>query len=358
MKMLKIVIDFDDCFAHFNSLAIKLANSEHNYDPPLSESEITSWKNEGRTSIIKDYYNDMRLYMMQANSIEKENIEVVKKLMQIADVYFMTAVYPHFMEQRITLIKSVLPELPTDHIILGSAKYMTVCDIMLDDNIDHILNSTAEFPVLMRRPWNKEMTGCLSVNDMSEFLSLVEHVLKVTTKPAEEVKVPSVFCLVGPTGSGKSHIAEFLSENYSNTFERPITYSTKEGTVHECLTQKEFEKMNFFEKTCYAGEEYGTKKEDIAKILEAGRFPVLPIDICGAIAMKKQFPTVIIYVDRDIKAILNDILARQDNYTNHEAVLRILAATKTEKKNAAICDYVFDNNDGSACYKICQLAKI
>jgi len=38
--------------------------------------------------------------------------------------------------------------------------------------------------------------------------------------------------------------------------------------------------------------------------LDQGKFAVIPVDMCGAIAMKRSFPTHIIYVARDKEKLI------------------------------------------------------
>ena len=59
-----IGIDWDDVTAPFNSIAIRMANEKYHPKEPYRMEEITSWANEGRTSVIKEFYNDPELYRM------------------------------------------------------------------------------------------------------------------------------------------------------------------------------------------------------------------------------------------------------------------------------------------------------
>lgn len=60
-----IGIDWDDVTAPFNSIAIRMANEKYHPKEPYRMEEITSWANEGRTSVIKEFYNDPELYRRQ-----------------------------------------------------------------------------------------------------------------------------------------------------------------------------------------------------------------------------------------------------------------------------------------------------
>lgn len=335
----KIGLDWDDVTAPFNSEAIAMANEKYEFDPPLTIEEITSWENTGRTSVIKEFYQMEDLYKRQV--VSENTKKCIRELMEIADVYFITAVYPQFMGIRAAQILEAFPELPPENIILGNAKNLVQFDIILDDAIHNVLESPATYPVLMRKPWNWKMTGLLSVNNMNEFVLMVEQIINAAMHRTHEIRVPSVLALVGPSGSGKSRIAKTLRQD--ERFESPLTYCTKQSNKHNYLSEEEFAKQNFFEKTRYAGVQYGTKKEDIQAVLDRGHFAVMPLDMCGAIAMKRHFPTAIIYINKDKEALIKDII--EEDYTTEEKTLRLLSID-AEKRNREICDYVVDNTKG------------
>lgn len=344
----KIGLDWDDVTAPFNSIAIQMANEKYEFVPPLTLEEIDTWENTGRTGVIKEFYQDEELYRKQ--EVAKKTKKCIRQLMEIADVYFITAVYPQFMGIRAAQILEAFPELPPENIILGNAKNLVQFDIILDDAIHNVLESPAAYPVLMRKPWNWKMTGLLSVNNMSEFVLLVKQIINAAMHRTNEIKVPSVLALVGPSGSGKSRIARQLRQD--ERFESPRTYCTKPSNKHKFLTEEAFAEQNFFEKTRYAGIHYGTKKEDIQEVLSRGKFAVMPLDMCGAIAMKRHFPTAIIYIHKDKECLIRDII--EEDYTIEEKTLRLLSID-AEKRNRAICDYIVDNTRLEGAEQILKL---
>jgi guanylate kinase len=344
----KIGLDWDDVTAPFNSLAIAMANEKYDYEPPLRLEEITSWENNGRTSVIKEFYASEELYLKQ--EVSPRNKKAVKRLMEIADVYFITAAYPQFMGIRAKQILENFPDFPPENIILGNAKNLVQFDIILDDAIHNVLETPATYPVLMRKPWNWKMTGLLSVNTMTEFVSLVKQIIRASQSRSTRLDEPSVLALVGPSGSGKSAITKKLCED--ERFVSPKTYCTKPSEKHHYLTEEEFASQNFFERTRYAGVQYGTKKEDIEAVLEDGCYAVMPLDMCGAIAMKRHFPTAIIYIARDKEFLIRDII--EEDFDVEEKTLRILSID-AEKRNREICDYIVDNTDDKGIDRILAL---
>lgn len=345
----KIALDWDDVTAPFNSIAVQMANEKYSYLPgyPFTLEDVISWGSYRKDAeVISEFYTDPELYRRQTSQISEEVKKNIRKLMEYADVYFMTAPYIPFMGMRAQQIKETFPELPDNRIILGAAKHLVHFDIILDDNICNVLESPAEFAVLMRKPWNSSMTGLLSVNNLDEFVSLVEHLLQIK-KPEQDLESARVIALVGPSGSGKNDIAKGLS-SLTKLYAHPISYSTKRDGAHAWMSEEEFKKQNFFEHTMYAGNHYGTRKEDISAVLDSGRHAVIPLDMCGAIAMKRVFPTTIIYIRRGKVSLISDIVS--SSLTAEEKTLRILSL-EAERKNSAICDFIVDGTDVAKAVK-------
>ena len=227
----KIGLDWDDVTAPFNSIAIAMANEKYHIDPPLRLEEIDTWENRGRTGIIREFYEDEELYARQ--QVPEKNKKAVYRLMEIADVYFITAVAPAFMGIRAKQILTAFPEFPPENIILGNAKNLVQFDIILDDAIHNVLETPATYPVLMRKPWNWKMTGLLSVNQMSEFVSLVRQIIHASQTRTMEIKNPSVLALVGPSGSGKSTLLNIIA-NCLQLKGKEYATSNSFGSVDYC----------------------------------------------------------------------------------------------------------------------------
>ena len=69
----------------------------------------------------------------------------------------------------------------------------------------------------------------------------------------------------------------------------------------------------------------------------AVQYVVMPMDLSGAIAMKRHYPTVIIFCKCKREQMIRSILEKEMD--NHEKMLR-LVSLENELKNAALCDYV------------------
>ena len=352
---LSTALDVDDLLMECTAYAIRLANEKYGFDPPMTIYEKDRWGKVGtRADAIYPYFSDGEFYRTQP--VYEGAKEFVRRLSQMTEVYICTAVPPEFMGIRAQRILEEFPEIPADHIYMGFKKDKIHTDILFDDAMHNILNSGAKYPILMRRPWNREATGMLAVNNYDEFLKLVEVIAESYSVQAQthEQEQPSIAVLGGPSGSGKSKIAtRFLAKN--SDFEKLVSYTTKDPTAVEENNWYNYVSLDTFHSMCdsgellqstmYAGHGYGSRKGDVEQILARGKRVLTTMDICGAMSLKTYFKNVVtIYIKRDKKKLMASILKK--NSSVEDKVNRLMAIDY-EQQNAELCDYVveFDNYD-------------
>ena len=364
---LTTALDIDDLLMECTSYAIRLANEKYKFDPPLSIYEVTRWGKQGtRSDAIFEFFNDPEFYKTQP--LYEGAKEFVRELSKKTEVFVSTAIPPEFMGIRAKRIIEEFPEIPPDHIYMGSRKDKIHVDILFDDAMHNVLKSPAKYPILMRRPWNQDATGMLAVNTYDEFLKLVDVIAESYNVTTEQYSLnsPSVVVLVGPSGSGKSKIARRVLEQ-TDRFEKLMSYTTKDPTAFEpndwynYVSIETFREMcesgEMFQSTMYSGHGYGSRKSDVDAILAKGKHVMTTMDICGAMSLKTNFKNVItIYIQREKKALLSSILRK--NSSIQDKVNRIVAID-FEEQNAAICDYVVEfNSYDQAVADICRLLGI
>ncbi|MBQ7817317.1 MAG: hypothetical protein IJ388_00790 [Oscillospiraceae bacterium] len=350
---LSTALDIDDVLMECVPYAIRLANEKYKFDPPLSIYEVDRWGKLGtRADVIFEIFQDPEFYRNQP--VFKGARQFVKKLSQLTEVFVSTSVWPQFMSIRAQRIAEEFPEIPADHIYMGSRKDKIDVDILFDDGMHNVMRSNAAYPILMRRPWNQDATGVLAVNTYDEFLKLVEIISdSYSTKTSGfNPDEPGVVVLVGPSGSGKTDIAKRLVKK-NKKFEKLISYTTDAtvglhgGEWYHYISLEAFrdmqEKGELFESTMYAGHCYGSCKKDVEDILASGQHVLTVMDICGAMSLKTNFHNVTtVYIKRRKRDLVASVLEK--NLSNKEMVSRILALD-SETRNAEICDYVVPGDD-------------
>ena len=352
---LSTALDVDDLLMECVPYAIRLANEKYKFNPPLTIHEVDRWGKLGtRADVIFEFMDSPEFFRTQP--VIKGAKEFVRKLSKMTEVFVSTAVWPQYMTLRFQRILEEFPEIPQDHILIGSRKDKIDVDILFDDGMHNVFNSNAAYPILMRRPWNQEATGMLAVNNYDEFLKLVEAIAESYSVKTDrfDLKEPSIIVLVGPSGSGKNEIAKGMLARCPS-MKKLVSYTTAEKAAEQgdgwyhFVPVEEFRRLcdsgDMFESTTYAHHSYGSTKSDVEKILADGNHVLTVMDICGAMALKTHFPNVItIYIKRDKKQLLTAILEKDT--PTQDKVNRLLAI-EAETKNAQICDYTvkFDNTD-------------
>lgn len=333
-KNFKVILDIDDVLLDCNEAAIRKLNAETGSNYTLED--ITAWGILGNTLDQRLRYFQDPAFMGSLKPLDGA-VEFVEALCKVAEVCICTSVTPECAGVRVQSILDHFPMIKANNIIIGNRKDLLKADVILDDGYHNLMNSEVRYPVLLRRPWNKGITGITSVSNYQEFLTLI-NIIK-TNEYMVSPSNPKVVSLVGASGSGKNEIAKALLK--TNQFKKVRSYTTRDHQnenyrftpLSDFLQNKEM----FAETSSYMGEYFGTKKEDIDEVIESGKKAILVLDINGAIAMKRLYgnDALNIYVSRDKSECIKDILQR--NLSIDETVDRI-SSLDAEKNNEDFCD--------------------
>lgn len=347
----KVGLDVDDVLLPCIVQAVEWANRDYKFDPILTVEEVRTWSASGtRADIILEYFNKEAFFKSQ-KPLEGAK-EFVKKLSKKAEIFIVTAIEPKFMGIRVEQIKKFFPEIDEKNIIPAYRKDIVDLDFLFDDGAHNILASNVKYPVLFRRPWNAHMTGTLAANSYDEFLSTLDSIKASYLDSNITFSRPMVIALVGPSGSGKTAIATELLMH--ERFDKPISATTREPRfgepldAYDFISNEKFEQMKknqeFAETTVYAGSCYGAELASINTILKDGKHCVIPIDISGAMALRMQYRTCIIYIKRERPQLIDTLIQRViDGVSTKEDITKRIVSLGDEKKNEEVCDYTLNN---------------
>ena len=349
---LRVGLDVDDTLYVCNEYALSILREKYGDDPALSIHNIKTWGYQGDLSDERiPFFSDPEFVRNQPMYPGAQKL--VHDLCKIADVFFVTAVPPPCMSARAARLAEDFPEVPASNLIFGSRKDIMRLDVLLDDAAHNISTSQASYPVLMRRPWNKHLSGLLSVNSFSDFLHLVRMIRNSFVEKMPDLSKGGVICLIGPSGTGKNELAASLCSQPG--FRKPQTTTTRKPTENEdagsyrFVSEEEFlseqDNDHFIETTVYSNHFYGTSAAQIDPIVQAGEIAVIPIDICGAVTIKNLYKSkvLLVFMEREKEAILRNILGR--NISVEDKVRRIMSI-EFENRNVELCDFAVHTDAG------------
>ncbi|MDR8391747.1 guanylate kinase [Aliifodinibius sp. S!AR15-10] len=178
---------------------------------------------------------------------------------------------------------------------------------------------------------------------------------------SQKNKKGKVIIIVAPSGSGKTTIANMLLEDIdrvkfsTSATTRSPREGEKNGREYFFLTDEEFyekiQKKEFLEWEHYGKNRYGTLRSEVDKLVESGYFPLLDIEVKGALNVKQMYGSdcIAIFIKPPSMEELKRRLLNRESETEQQVQVRLEEARK-ELQYADEFDYVVVNDDLEEAY--------
>jgi guanylate kinase len=149
-----------------------------------------------------------------------------------------------------------------------------------------------------------------------------------------------IIILAAPSGAGKTSIKTKLMERMGNRLSFSISATTRkirgneqDGVDYFFMDEEAFRMIEandgFVEhEMVYPGLYYGTTKAEMERIWGEGKYPLLDIDVKGALNVKKKFgkDVLAIFIDPPSLEVLRDRLKKRGTDTEDQVDMRIQKA--------------------------------
>lgn len=167
--------------------------------------------------------------------------------------------------------------------------------------------------------------------------------------------------IVAPSGAGKTTIARRLLNEFPKVkfSVSATTRLPREGEVdgkdYFFLTDEEFdEKVDndaFLEWEEYSGHKYGTLRSEVDKLMKSGYFPLLDIEVKGALNIQKLYNSEAISIFIKPPS-MEELKKRLDNRgsENEKSLQKRLKRAEMEMSHADDFDFVVVNDDLETAY--------
>lgn len=165
-----------------------------------------------------------------------------------------------------------------------------------------------------------------------------------------------VIIIVAPSGAGKTTLANMLLEEFDQVrFSTSATTRTPregetDGQEYFFLGNEQFEQLaetgGFLEWEEYGGNRYGTLRSEVDKLVESGYFPLLDIEVKGALNVKRMYgpDCISIFIKPpSLEELKQRLTGRKSE--NERTIKARLEIAKRELEYADEFDYVIVNDD-------------
>lgn len=164
-----------------------------------------------------------------------------------------------------------------------------------------------------------------------------------------------IIAISGVGGAGKNSVMEIFKK-YPDKFSFFVSYTDRSqreddipGETYHFINKEEFSKAiendEFMEWEAVRGEyRYGRKKEDLEKIIQSGRTPVMQIDVKGVVKFKKDYNILSFFIVPPSK---EEAMARmrKRGTDSEEAIQNRIERYDLEMSYKDQYDYVIINDD-------------
>jgi guanylate kinase len=167
---------------------------------------------------------------------------------------------------------------------------------------------------------------------------------------------PRIVILSAPSGGGKTVVTQELLRRRPNLFGYSVSGTTRQprpgerdGAAYHFLTREEFERRRrageFLETAEYAGEQYGTLKAEVDKVLAKGLNVLLDIEVNGTRQVRQAYPNAIslFLLPPSAAVLLERLQGRQTE--SAEALAKRVEIAVGELRAATGYDHIVVNED-------------
>lgn len=180
-----------------------------------------------------------------------------------------------------------------------------------------------------------------------------------------------IIILAAPSGAGKTSIKSKLMERMGDRLSfsvsattRKIRGSERDGVDYFYIDEAAFnaiaEKDGFIEyEMVYPGLYYGTTKAEMERIWKEGKYPLLDIDVKGALNVKKKFgkDVLAIFIDPPSLEVLRDRLKNRGTDTEDQVEMRVRKAEEELNFRPQFDQCVVNNDLDKATDEVLELVK-
>lgn len=179
---MKIMVDIDETLNDLIETILPIYNTKYQDNVTINditEYNIHKFLKPECSDIFKEFMTDSLIENLQVN---RGAVEALTELSKDNDIYFLTSAHPKSVLPKHKWLQKHFPFYHSDRLIICHDKGMVKGDIIIDDCVDYLKNSSCLIKILFRKPWNrgymcdKSIYGH-SMSSWTEFPKIYENIL-------------------------------------------------------------------------------------------------------------------------------------------------------------------------------------
>ena len=154
-RKLRVGLDCDEVLAMCNAPALERLNDE--IGSSYTIYDVDGWAASDEKLEERNKYFSDEEFVANQPVVEGARSFVTSLIDRGCEIFVITAVPGNVTKARHEWLTRNFPEVPDENIIFGKRKDIMNVDVLVDDAAHNILSSNAPFPILLRKPWNKDV---------------------------------------------------------------------------------------------------------------------------------------------------------------------------------------------------------
>ena len=154
-----IVVDMDNVLCNLQEAVINIFNERHGTHYTMedfTDCDVAQVLPKNEAILMKTMYGESNLYSNIKPLPGAQN--AIEKLINAGhQVYVVSDVIPKTYEEKVEWLRFYFPQIDDAHICAMKHKHMFKADIMIEDNMAHLLASPYYHRICLNYPWNNNI---------------------------------------------------------------------------------------------------------------------------------------------------------------------------------------------------------
>ena len=155
-----IAVDMDNVLCNLQEFVVNLFNKRHGTHYTIenfTDYDVAHNLPKNEAILMKTMYREDNLYS-NIKPLKGAQNAIEKLINDGHQVYIVSDVIPKTYEEKIEWLKFYFPQIDQAHIVAMKHKHLFRCDVLVEDNLQHLLAKPYYERICFDYPWNRKVS--------------------------------------------------------------------------------------------------------------------------------------------------------------------------------------------------------